>query len=184
MRERLQSEGLIRLYIELKEKDPEIAAKLSPNDKTRIVRALEIISTTGKKVSEWYQEPLIKKLPEAEFTVVKIVPEIAVIEQRCRERLDKMVELGALKEIAELLQRGVDETLPAMKALGVPELSLAVKGEMLLAQALELAKLHTRQYAKRQRTWLRNKLQADIMFDEVYVGQPEYLEKIKEVSAT
>ena len=178
LRERLQSEGLIRLYIELKEKDPEIAAKLSPNDKTRIVRALEIINSTGKKVSEWYQEPLIKKLPEAEFTVVKIVPEIAVIEQRCRERLDKMVELGALKEIAELLQRGVDETLPAMKALGVPELSLAVKGEMLLAQALELAKLHTRQYAKRQRTWIRNKLQADIVFDEVYVGQLEFMAKI------
>jgi len=178
LRERLQSEGLIRLYIELKEKDPEIAAKLSPNDKTRIVRALEIISTTGKKVSEWYKAPLIKKLPEAEFTIAKIVPEIEVIEQRCRERLDKMVELGALKEIAGLLERGIDETLPAMKALGVPELSLAMKGEMPLAQALELAKLHTRQYAKRQRTWLRNKLQADIVFDDVYIGQPEFMAKI------
>jgi tRNA dimethylallyltransferase len=89
-----------------------------------------------------------------------------------------MVELGALKEIAGLLERGIDETLPAMKALGVPELSLAVKGEMLLSEAVELAKLHTRQYAKRQRTWLRNKLQADIEFTEVYTGQPEFTEKI------
>lgn len=181
LRERLQNEGLTRLYIELKEKDAEIAAKLSPNDKTRIVRALEIIETTGKKVSEWYKIPLIKKLPEAEFTVIKIVPEIDVIEQRCRARLDKMVELGALDEIAGLVRRGVDETLPAMKALGVPELSLAVKGQMLLSDALELAKLHTRQYAKRQRTWLRNKLNADIVFDEVYTGQPEFMKKIKEV---
>jgi tRNA dimethylallyltransferase len=68
-----------------------------------------------------------------------------------------------------------------MKALGVPELSLAVKGEMLLSAALELAKLHTRQYAKRQRTWLRNKLPADLEFTEAYVGQPEYLAKINDL---
>lgn len=178
LQQRLHNEGLLKLYIELQQKDIEIAQKLSSNDKTRIVRALEIIATTGKKVSEWYQMPMLKKLPEANFTVVKIVPEIAVIEERCRSRLDKMVQEGALKEITELLKRGVDETLPAMKALGVPELSLAVKGEMLLSEALELAKLHTRQYAKRQRTWLRNKLQADIVFDDVYIGQPEYMAKI------
>ena len=181
LRHRQEKEGLLRLYIELQTKDAEIAAKLSPNDKTRIVRALEIIETTGKKVSEWYKVPLIKALPEANFAVVKIVPAIEVIEARCRERLDKMVELGALDEIAELLKRGADETLPAMKALGVPELALAVKGEKLLSEALELAKLHTRQYAKRQRTWLRNKLTADIEFSEVYTGQPEFLQKIKEI---
>ncbi|MBR3675583.1 MAG: tRNA (adenosine(37)-N6)-dimethylallyltransferase MiaA [Alphaproteobacteria bacterium] len=181
LQQRLHNEGLLKLYIELQQKDIEIAQKLSSNDKTRIVRALEIIATTGKKVSEWYQMPMLKKLPEANFTVVKIVPEIAVIEERCRSRLDKMVQEGALKEITELLKRGVDETLPAMKALGVPELSLAVKGEMLLSEALELAKLHTRQYAKRQRTWLKNKLPADIVFSDVYRGQPEFLEQIKEV---
>ena len=184
LQSRLQNEGLFKLYLDLQQKDAEIAEKLNKNDKTRIVRALEIIATTGKKVSEWYRLPLIKKLPEADFTVVKIVPPIDVIEQRCRTRLDKMVAHGALEEIAELLKLGVDETLPAMKALGVPELSLAVKGEMLLSAALELAKLHTRQYAKRQRTWLRNKLPADLIFDDVYTGQPEYLSRIKEVSTT
>jgi tRNA dimethylallyltransferase len=181
LRQRLQTEGLLNLYFELRKKDIEIAEKLNKNDKTRIVRALEIIETTGKKVSDWYKMPLIKKLPEAEFTVVKIVPEIEAIEERCRERLDKMVELGALEEIAGLLERGIDETLPAMKALGVPELSLAVKGEMPLSAALELAKLHTRQYAKRQRTWLRNKLPADIEFDAVYTGQPEFMVKIADL---
>jgi tRNA dimethylallyltransferase len=181
LQQRLHNEGLLKLYIELQQKDIEIAQKLSSNDKTRIVRALEIIATTGKKVSEWYQMPMLKKLPEANFTVVKIVPEIAVIEERCRSRLDKMVQEGALKEITELLKRGVDETLPAMKALGGPELSWAGKGEMLLSEALELAKLRTRQYAKRQRTWLKNKLPADIVFSDVYRGQPEFLGQIKEV---
>lgn len=181
LRQRLQTEGLTRLYIELKAKDAAIAGKLNPNDKTRIVRALEIIETTGRKVSEWYKMPLLKKLPEADFAVVKIVPEIDVIEQRCRARLDKMAANGALDEIAGLLKRGIDETLPAMKALGVPELAQAVKGEMLLSDALESAKLHTRQYAKRQRTWLRNKLNADVVFDEVYEGQPEFIERIREI---
>lgn len=179
LQQRLQTEGLLNLYIELQQKDIDIAQKININDKTRIVRALEIINTTGKKVSEWYKMPLIKKLPEADFTVVKIVPPIEVIEQRCRERLDKMADSGALEEIAGLLKRNIDPTLPAMKALGVPELSLAVKGEMLLNEALELAKLHTRQYAKRQRTWLRNKLPADIELTEVYTGQPEYLQEIE-----
>lgn len=178
LKERLQTDGLQQLYIELKEQDAEIAAKLNLNDKTRIVRALEIIATTGKKVSEWYKMPLIKKLPEADFAVVKIVPTIDEIEQRCRARLDIMVKNGALDEIAGLVRRGVDETLPAMKALGVPELSMAVKGEMPLSEALELAKLHTRQYAKRQRTWLKNKLNSDIEFADVYTGQPEFMEKI------
>ena len=92
-----------------------------------------------------------------------------------------MMKQGALAEVETLAHTVADRNLPAMKALGVPELSQVVKGEMLLDKALELAKLHTRQYAKRQRTWLRNKLQADIVFDDVYSGQPEYMEKIKEV---
>ena len=179
MHQRLRQEGLLRLYIDLQQKDPEMAAKLSPNDTTRIVRALEIITATGKKLSEWYQMPLVQKLPEAQFKVVKIVPPIADIESRCRLRLDAMVAEGALDEITALLERGIDEGLPAMKALGVPELSLAVKGEMLLSAALELAKLHTRQYAKRQRTWLKNKLAADLEFTAAYTGQPQYLSQIK-----
>ena len=121
----------------------------------------------------------MQKLPEAHFKVVKIVPPIADIESRCRLRLDEMVNAGALDEITGLLARNADESLPAMKALGVPELSLAVKGEIPLPAALELAKLHTRQYAKRQRTWLKNKLPADLEFTAAYTGQPEYLAKIK-----
>jgi tRNA A37 N6-isopentenylltransferase MiaA len=58
---------------------------------------------------------------------------------------------------------------------------LAGKGEMLLSTALELAKLHTRQYAKRQRTWLKNKLAADLEFTAAYTGQPQYLAKIKDL---
>ncbi len=180
IKQRLQKEGLKSLYEYLLSVDERVALKIGANDKTRIVRAVEIYEYTGIKVSEWYQKPMIKKLPEADFCVVKIVPSIDEIAERCKKRLDKMVfEQGVLKEIENVIKRGLSSDLPAMKALGVPELSVFVKGEKDLSEALDLAKLHTRQYAKRQRTWLRNKLTADVEFDNVYNGQNEYLEIIK-----
>ena len=177
---RLQKEGLEKLYEYLLSVDETTALKIGANDKTRICRAMEIYEYTGKKVSDWYQKPLIKKLPEANFCVVKIMPSIDEIAERCKIRLDKMVfELGVIKEIETLVKRNLPEDLPAMKALGVPELSRFVRGETSLEEALDLAKLHTRQYAKRQRTWLRNKLHADIVFENVYHGQDEFSDIIK-----
>lgn len=179
LQEHLSEVGLAALYAELQQKDAEIAAKLNPNDKTRIIRALEVIAATGIKVSEWYKKPLIQKLPEAHFVTVKIMPSLEVIAERCCLRLDKMVnELRVLNEIKRLLTLGIADDMPAMKALGVPELSLYIKGQLLLEEALNLAKLHTRQYAKRQRTWLKNKMPADIIFENVYEGQKDYLQQI------
>ena len=154
--------------------------KLHANDKTRITRAVEILRFTGKKVSDWYKMPLIQKLPETEFKVAKIVPSIDDIEERCKNRLDVMVyEQTALDEVKNLLERGYSTDLPALKALGVPELAQFIRGELSLDDAVYLAKLHTRQYAKRQRTWLKNKLPADLEFSAAYTGQPEYIEKLK-----
>lgn len=180
IRTRLQKDGLDSLYKYLLSVDEITALKIGANDKTRIVRALEIYEYTGVKVSDWYLKPLIKKLPEANFCVVKIIPSIDEIAERCKIRLDKMVfELGVIKEIETLVKRNLPEDLPAMKALGVPELSQFVRGETSLEEAIDLAKLHTRQYAKRQRTWLKNKLAADIVFEKPYTGQNEYLDIIK-----
>lgn len=174
-----KEKGLAAVYEYLKIIDKDSAEKLNCNDKSRIMRAVEIYEAGGRKISEWYKVPKIKKLPEAEFLIVKIFPPIDEIEARCRQRLDKMVnEMGALKEITDLLALNIDEDMPAMKALGVPELACYIKGKMSLDDALAAAKLHTRQYAKRQRTWLKSRLKADIEFDSVYGGQPDYLQQI------
>ena len=174
-----KEKGLGFLYNYLTSIDAEMARRLSENDKTRITRAVEIYKATGKKISDWYKVPMIKKIPEAKFLVVKIVPDLDDIEKRCKIRLDKMVnELGVLKEIELLVRKNLSADLPAMKALGVPELRKFVDGELSLNEALDLAKLHTRQYAKRQRTWLKNKLVADITFDKAYDGQDNYLQQI------
>lgn len=181
IRAKASSMTLGDLYEFVQQNDRQTAERLHPNDKTRLTRAVEIMLFTKRKLSEWFAEPLVKKLAEANFKVVKIVPPIEMIEQRCRIRLDNMIAEGVMAEIGALVKRGVDESLPAMKALGVPELSMTVKGKMPLTEALELAKLHTRQYAKRQRTWLKNKLAADVEFSEPYEQQSEWLNKITDI---
>lgn len=177
--QRLHKEGLAALHDSLCRLDPAIGRKINGNDQVRIVRALEIIEFTGEKVSDWYKLPLVQKLPEARFVKVKIVPTIDEIESRCRQRLDLMVyQYGVVQEIENLVRQNLAPDLPVMKALGVPELSRFVRGECSLETALESAKLHTRQYAKRQRTWLKQKTTADFVLSEPYENQNEFLSQI------
>lgn len=166
----LDDEGCLALYQKLQEIDLPIAQKLNANDKTRIVRALEVFYDTGIKLSEWYKKPMLKKLPEASFFVIKLCPSTTELDNRCYVRLDNMIKDGALHEIENLNNLKLDVSLPAMKALGVPELLQYVQGKCSLVEALDMAKLHTRQYAKRQRTWFRNKLKADLEINSCYHG--------------
>ena len=144
------------------EHDAAAAAMLNPADSTRVRRAAEIFLQTGKSVAEWYREPMVKHLPEAEFRVIKIIPPAAELDQRCYLRFDRMMAAGALEEVRWLAAQNLPPNLPAMKMLGVPELLGFLRGENSLEEAVALAKLHTRQYAKRQRTWFRNKLPAEL----------------------
>lgn len=166
----IKQHGNLHLYNLLKEVDPEAAKRLSINDSTRLRRAYEVWLHTGRALSEWHKIPMIKKLPEAKFTVIKICPPVAELDERCYLRFDKMINQGALKEIEYLAKLNLNADLPAMKALGVPELLAFVKGECSLDEAIAEAKLHTRQYAKRQRTWFNNKLKADFELKHCYTG--------------
>lgn len=163
-----EKEGLEVLYQRLKDKDPETAARLSVNDKTRLMRAMEVYEDTKISLSEWYKKPMVKRLPEAEFFIIKICPSSKQLDQRCYQRFDQMIAQGALAEIKALDAKNLSPDLPAMKALGVPELLAVVRGECSLSEGTDAAKLHTRQYAKRQRTWFRNKLKADYELGECY----------------
>ena len=157
------------VYAWLQKNDKEAAQMLNPADTSRVRRAAEIFLQTGKSIAEWYKEPMIKYLPEAEFRVVKIIPNAEELDARCYLRFDKMVEAGAINEARYLQGLNLPENLPAMKMLGVPELLMFVRGECKLEEAISLAKLHTRQYAKRQRTWFRNKLDAECFLDKCFI---------------
>lgn len=165
----LANGGQQKLYECLKVSDPAGAEMLNPNDTTRVRRALEIFLQTGISIKDWYKKPLLKKMPEAVFEVVKIIPSAEELDDRCYRRFDLMMQKGALEEVRYLQSLNLDKNMPAMKMLGVPELLSYLQGETTLPEAVEAAKLHTRQYAKRQRTWFRNKLRARYIFDKCFI---------------
>lgn len=169
----LKDKGPNFLHKELEKIDSESANKISPNDITRLSRALEVFEHTKIPLSVWHTKPMIKKLPNAECFVIKICPSAQELDARCYLRFDKMIELGALEEVKFLNSLNLDSKLPAMKALGVPELMEYIKGNCSLKEAVDNAKLHTRQYAKRQRTWFKNKLNADFELKNCYLGDFE-----------
>lgn len=171
--------GVQELHRRLEDFDKESFERLSPNDTTRVRRAWEVWLDTGRSLSAWHKEPMIKRLPDAVFTAVKILPEKAELDERCNARFDLMMEQGALQEAQQLHNLGLDRALPAMKALGVPELFAYLDGEMSLDAAAELAKLHTRQYAKRQRTWFASKPETDLILKECYKGQKNIINDVK-----
>ena len=176
--QKLHEIGVNKLHEELSLHDPITASRLSPNDTTRVRRAYEVWLQTGVPLSQWHDMPMVKKIPEARFIVVKILPSKEELDERCFIRWDKMMEQGALREIEELANLHLDKSLPAMKALGVPELLAFAEGKISLEEACNLAKLHTRQYAKRQMTWFRNKLNADIEILSCYHGQKNERENV------
>lgn len=164
----MENLGTVEMHRRLSVFDAEAAAKLSENDSTRVRRAWEIYLETGKTMSEWFKVPMVKKLPEADFKIIKIIPAAEELDKRCYLRFDLMMKAGALEEVKTLAALNLDRNLPAMKMLGVPELLDYLEGKSSLEEAAELAKLHTRQYAKRQRTWFKNKLNADIVVEHCF----------------
>lgn len=154
MFEKLGNSGV---YEYLQSIDDKGAKLVNPNDTTRVRRALEVFLDTGISIDEWFQKPMINLLPEADFTVVLMLKNLADLEKNCAKRFDVMMQNGALDEVKALMNKNIDPQMPVMKAIGIPELIKAIKGEMTIDEAVSSAKIHTRQYAKRQLTWFRNR---------------------------
>ena len=168
--QQMEELGVNEMHRRLNEFDADTAQRLNPNDTTRVRRAFEVYESTGKILSEWHKLPMQKKLPEADFEIWKIIPSQAELDTRCYLRFDKMMQLGALDEAKYIKKLGLSADLPAMRALGLPELIDYLNNKCDLSTAIDMAKLHSRQYAKRQRTWFGNKLEAQKVFDYCYNG--------------
>ncbi|PBB34755.1 MULTISPECIES: tRNA (adenosine(37)-N6)-dimethylallyltransferase MiaA [unclassified Mesorhizobium] len=154
----LKEQGAERLHLILMHQDSAVAMQIRPTDGQRIVRALEVLDASGRSILEWQAargQPLIDR-DSAGFLVIE--PDRGELVARIGARFDQMLDKGALDEVRQLMALDLDPNLPAMKAIGVRELQAAMAGHMGFPEAIERAKIATRQYAKRQTTWFKHQL--------------------------
>jgi tRNA dimethylallyltransferase len=157
----LAEEGPTALHARLEMADPRTAARLRPNDSQRLARAWEVWRGTGRGLAEWQAAaPSTGPAPYA-FRAVLIDPPRDALRAAIATRWDAMLRDGALEEVRALDAQGLDPTLPAMRAHGVPELSAVLAGRISLAEAGRRACLSIGQYTKRQATWFRHHELAD-----------------------
>lgn len=153
---RLAAEGLAALAADLTARDPESAATADLQNPARVVRALEVLEATGRGLASWRAETGPPLIADAER--VLITPERERLYAKLDRRFDAMLAAGALEEARAMLARGLDPALPAMKAVGAPELFAHLAGEISLDEAAARARRATRNYAKRQMTWARSRM--------------------------
>jgi tRNA dimethylallyltransferase len=147
--------------IALANEDPAAAARIAPADSTRTARALEVIRSTGRTLSDWQQDKSGGIGDEVDLNAVILLPERTALYRRCDARFAAMLDQGALEEVAALLLRKLDPALPVNRAIGVSEIAAMLAGELTREDALAAGQQATRNYAKRQYTWLRHQPPAE-----------------------
>ena len=146
------------LHALLAGRDPATAACLEPNDRQRVLRALEVLAATGRPLLEWQALPRRPRLDPGSTLGVFLAPDRAWLTARIDARFEAMLAAGALQEVEALKARRLDPLLPAMRAHGVPGLIAYLDGTITLEEAAARGKADTRAYAKRQATWFRHQM--------------------------
>jgi tRNA dimethylallyltransferase len=150
-----QRDGLRSLYERLEQIDPSATSWIHPNDRQRIIRALEVYELTGKPMSEWQKGHAFGETP---FTTLKIgmQRQRAELYDRINQRCDQMIAAGLVDEVKGLLARGYGLDLKPLRSVGYRHMGLFLTGQVSLEQAVFLMKRDTRRLAKRQLTWFRS----------------------------
>ena len=151
---RAKEEGAEVLLRELAQVDPEYAEKLHPNNKIRVIRALEFHRLTGRRISEHNEEQKGKESPY-NFAYFVLNDERQRLYERIDARVDEMLEEGLLQEVEGLKAEGLCRGMVSMQGLGYKELLSYLDGECSLEEAVRILKRDTRHFAKRQLTWFR-----------------------------
>lgn len=149
-------------YRQLRQADPEAAERLNAADTTRVARALEVVRSTGRTLAAW-QDDRVGGIGDAiDLAPLILLPDRTWLAERCDRRLGAMFDDGAIEEVENLLQRSdIATNAPVRRAIGVSEIAAFLEGSLDREEALERAQAATRQYAKRQYTWLRHQPPAD-----------------------
>lgn len=155
-RKRLAEQGPEELHDLLSRDDPAVAAKLKPADGQRILRALEVLEASGRSIVEWQDERGEALVDQPSAQMIVIEPDREELDRRITHRFCAMLDEGGVDEVRSLLALKLDPAKPAMKAIGVREVAAFINGDSTREEAIEAARIATRQYAKRQATWFRN----------------------------
>lgn len=148
-------------FAALQEEDPVRADALNPADSTRIARALEVIRSTGRTLTEWQSERVGGIGEAVTLHPAILLPDRPSLYAKCDLRFARMLEHGAVEEVSALLARELDPALPVMRAIGVPEIAAHLHDDAPLEDVIERGARATRNYAKRQYTWFRHQPPAD-----------------------
>lgn len=141
----------------LEEVDPEAASRIEVKDSVRIARALEVYEATGKSLSDWHKDPQPPILANGTWRGIALNPPREIVYANIEKRFMVMAENGAIDEVRALINRNLAGDLPATKAIGVPQIQKYFNDELSLEEAISRAITETRQYAKRQYTWINNR---------------------------
>jgi len=153
--QRYDQEGGVILWEELKTIDPESAARLHPNDKKRVLRAIEVYRLTGKTITAHNLETQAIPPRYAALKIALTAKDREHLYRRIDRRVDAMVESGLQAEVAGLIQNGLSPACTAMQAIGYKEMAKSLAGEISLPEAIASIQQESRRYAKRQLSWLR-----------------------------
>lgn len=163
--ERLGGEQFITVLAKF---DEAAATRIPPGDRQRLIRAYEVLVATGRTLSEWQGKHPTSPPLDADFASIAVIPERADLYRAVDARFLDMIAAGALEEVRALVGLKLDPELPAMKAIGVKELARHLSGEVDLETAVDDAARATRNFAKRQLTWMRNQVTADLEISAQY----------------
>jgi tRNA dimethylallyltransferase len=155
IRAELEAAPLAQLLEELRERDPDAHAKIDKQNPRRVVRALEVIRTTGNPLAKSQANWTRNCQSDTRNTLTLLVRSSGDLRKRIDSRVDLMFQRGLVDETRELLRRGLAENRTAMQAIGYRQVVEHLRGQRSLSETIELVKIRTRQFAKRQFTWFR-----------------------------
>ena len=162
IRDQVRKEGIraknVELFEILKKYDKDLCERISPSDRQRVLRGIEVFRATGVPLSAWQRNKKIKPMPDVEFDLKVIDFEMPVLEKRIALRCDAMINAGVVDEVKKLYSLDYPERSAIFKVIGVETIKKYIDGLISMDEMKREIILLTRQYAKRQRTFFRTQL--------------------------
>lgn len=173
-------EGSEKLHKKLSEIDPQAAKKIHPNDIKRVIRALEVIYTTGKLFSTSQNT---HRVSPYNTIIIGLSRDRDELYNKIEKRVDMMLENGLIDEVRSLFDKGYDKYMTSIQALGYKEIVQYLQGEITLEESIKLIKKRTKRFAKRQFTWFKrdpNILWYNLSHTNLYTVEKDILRKLQE----